>query len=448
MAPRAHRGILQYIVSPYGLAAASYLFFLFCCLLPPVWYKHHLNEPDLMFMDVTTILFYSLCVVCFLAGVRLVDGWSHAELVPEPQIETTVSPIRFVLVPVLITLTSCCVSIVLVMRNYPALVQALLSQSGKDIKGTDVGRIMPLSTANMWLLGIIWWATWRSRQLGIGGYRGRLLRLVLYIATLATIIGATLKLTRGELMLIVMSVATVYLLRRSIEREANFAFAARYSMVITACVLVLFFLFSFARGSDWNELLSSAGGNTGNALVTNLLTYTASSYNRLAALLHHRLRYPYAGRGIYLCAFLNGGHTFNRVIPFNKTLGWPDFNDVWQSEFGAAWKAGLNGTAITAGTFGYIFSELGWYAPLFVFAYGLMYGWVWRAVKMGKVFGVVLYPWFAFCILNWFGTNFLLDNKILIFFLTFLLLGAYERLYLRPRASAETAIPAMLHTSL
>jgi hypothetical protein len=83
-----------------------------------------------------------------------------------------------------------------------------------------------------------------------------------------------------------------------------------------------------------------------------------------------------------------------------------------------------------------------------VFVYGLMYGCVWRSVKMGKVFGVVLYPWFAFCILNWFGTNSLLDNKILIFFLTFLLLGAYERLYLRPTARAETAIPAMLHTSL
>src|SRR5690348_760342 len=270
MVLRAHRGILQYIVSPYGLAAASYLFFLFCCLLPPVWYKHHMDEPDLMFMDVTTILFYSVCVVCFLAGVRLVDGWSSAELVPEPEIETTVSPIRFVLVPVLITLTLCCVSIFLVIRNYPMLVQALLSQSGKDIKGTDMGRIMPLSTVNMWLLGIIWWATWRSRQLGIGGFRGRLLRFVLHVATLATIVGATLKLTRGELMLIVVGVAIVYLLRRTVEREVNFAFAARYGIAITACVLVLFFLFSFARGSDWNELLWSKGGNTGNALVTNL----------------------------------------------------------------------------------------------------------------------------------------------------------------------------------
>jgi hypothetical protein len=42
-----------------------------------------------------------------------------------------------------------------------------------------------------------------------------------------------------------------------------------------------------------------------------------------------------------------------------------------------------------------------------------------------------LYPWCGFCILFWFGTNALLDTKLVVFLLVALLLSAYERLVVR-----------------
>jgi hypothetical protein len=189
----------------------------------------------------------------------------------------------------------------------------------------------------------------------------------------------------------------------------------------------VFLLFSSIRGSDPD------------VFVRDLCAYTLSGYNRIAAIVHGRLHYPHAGHGVYVLNFIAFNNRLNSVIPLREIFRWPAFLDVWQSEFSATWSAGLNGLAIYSGAFGYMFAELSWFSPLLTFTYGLMYGWVWIMLKRGATIGIVLYPWFAFCILFWFGTNYLLDNKGFVLLLIALALAGYERLASRPALCPGTS---------
>src|SRR4051794_38417753 len=64
--------LLNNAVSPFGLAFLSYAFFLFSCLIPPSIYQRYMMEPDFMFLDPATILFYTLSVASFLIGAGLI----------------------------------------------------------------------------------------------------------------------------------------------------------------------------------------------------------------------------------------------------------------------------------------------------------------------------------------------------------------------------------------
>lgn len=231
---------------------------------------------------------------------------------------------------------------------------------------------------------------------------------------------------------IIAGSAVVYLLAKIRNKPLTGRFILLYAGAAAVAVTGLFLLFSVLRGSGSERFL------------TDLVAYTISSYNRLSAVIHGRLVYPYAGHGIYLWSFLGFNNMINAVIPFRDWFHWPTFLQVWQSEFDANWNAGLNRFSIWSGAFGYIFSEIGWLSPLYLLLYGMLYGLVWRAVKRGKLLGIVLYPWFAFCILFWFGMNYLFDNKLVVLLLDVSLLGAYEHVMLRrpilPRIPANPAV--------
>src|SRR5271156_4754881 len=89
---------IRNVVSPYGLAMISYAFFLFACLIPPSVYSHYMMEPDLMFLDPASILFYTLCVASFLAGAWFVR-WLLPSSFPGRRVETRISPTVFLMVP-------------------------------------------------------------------------------------------------------------------------------------------------------------------------------------------------------------------------------------------------------------------------------------------------------------------------------------------------------------
>jgi hypothetical protein len=191
----------------------------------------------------------------------------------------------------------------------------------------------------------------------------------------------------------------------------------------------LFFGIAFLRGVDsWDDQ------------VHTLIGYTAASYNRLAAVVNGTLRYPFADRGLYLSAFVSFNHTWNQLVPLARLMNWPSQLEVWGAEFGAVTRAGLDGTLIWSGAFGYIFSDLAWFSFPFIFGYGILYGLAWNWIKRGKVLGVVLYPAFAYCALLWVAANSLLDSQRVVLLVAALILAGYERVFVRSTRNEPAAV--------
>jgi hypothetical protein len=140
------------------------------------------------------------------------------------------------------------------------------------------------------------------------------------------------------------------------------------------------------------------------------------------------MRYPYGGSGVYLSNFLAYNNFFNHIIPLRNLMGWPEYLELWNSEFQAPALAGLRSDLIWSGVFGYLFSDFGWMTPLILIAYGVLYGFVWRSFRAGRTIGICLYPWLAFNCLCWFSSNMIFDARFPFFLAAGLLLVAYQKL--------------------
>jgi hypothetical protein len=117
----------------------------------------------------------------------------------------------------------------------------------------------------------------------------------------------------------------------------------------------------------------------------------------------------------------------------------PDFFIWWRSEFNSVAIAGLDSSWIFSGTFGDIFIEFGWFAPLYVFGYGLLYGLVWNWMKRNRMIGIILYPYLAYCVLFWFTTNALFDTDFAALVADVAILALYERIFMNMRQSSARA---------
>jgi hypothetical protein len=406
--------ILRHVASPYGLAAISYAFFLLAWGFPPKVYNRIMSEPDYMFLDLATFSFYGLCFLSFVLGVAYIDILLPRKELALNKIKTKISPFKFLSLPVFIALVICIVSCVLLLREYPLLVAAITSRMGSAVKESGIGLHSPLGLANTWLIGILWWAIWRRNEVIPKGKAASVFNFIFMAGLALCIFMPAIKVSRGELMPTFFGTGVIAILAGQAKGNLRNRHIVISGIILFSILAGIFILFSFIRGSD--------------DLWSTLIGYTIASYNRLSALVQNKFRYPYAGHFVYLCGFLHGNNMLNAVIPLRHLFGWPDFMTLFQSEFKAVASSGLNGNLIWSGTFGYIYSELRWFSVIHVFLLGLLYGYIWNLLKRGNTFGIILYPWFAFCTLFWFGTNYLFDNKCLVLFLAALLLYLYERM--------------------
>jgi hypothetical protein len=421
--PRLFNRPVNNVASPYGLAMISYAFFLFACLIPPSIYTDYMMERDLMFLDPATILFYTLCVASFMAGVWVM-GWLFPSRFVEPKFRTRISPTLFLMAPLMVGILATTGTLFLLLIYHPEIVFLLLTAQGQQLKETvafDVATSVNL--APLALTAIVWWAYWRSFDLRLQGWKTRWLKPALVIAVLLLIVTSTLILSRDILVMPLCGLAILYVIRRSTDTPFSFRFVLRTGAPIAISFAVLFFGFAFLRGSD--SLAEQ---------IHELFGYTVASYNRLAAIVNGELRFPFAGRGLYVSAFVAFNHTFNRIFLLNNYMNWPDPLGIWGSEFEAVTRAGLDGHLVWPGAFGLIFSDFGWFSVPFLFGYGIVYGLVWNSIKLGKTLGVVLYPCLGFCVLFWIGSNALLDSQRAVLLVAAMAIVAYELIFVRKLA--------------
>lgn len=414
--------ILDNIVSPYGLAAFSCIVFLISCLIPPSLYSHYISEPDLMFLDPVTILFYGECVAAFIAGVSLIAWLNPSKSVGNVQFKTKISPTVFILIPITLGLAITIISDVRLIRSSPTILLFLFAQQGQDLKNDIAFNVEGNVTLPFVVLtAIVWWAFWRFSDLEFRGRRRVFILTIWWIALILVVISTVLTLSRSLLMLAICGLAILYVMKKTLKRQVNLRFVIKGGAAIACCTALPFFAFSFLRGSNsWDDQ------------VYLLIGYTFASYNRLAAVVNGTLRAPLIDRGIHLSGFFAFNQTFNKFIPLNKIMGWRDHLDIFDSVFSAVSAVGLDGHLVWPGAFGDIFFSLGWFSCFFVFGYGLLYGVVWNSIRRGKALGIVLYPNFGFCILFWLGSNQLLSSDSAVLLVSSLLIVAYEMILMTP----------------
>jgi hypothetical protein len=418
---------LRNIVSPYGLALFSYCVFLFGCAIPPSVYRAFMHEPDLMFLDARIMLFYTLCVAAFLAGVWCFEGLFGRGRTRLQKLEVHGSSARTLLLPLAVGIALSILSSVLLVTKNPTLLVLLTAQQGGELRGQDGSGLEfdgTLRSAVFFLIGVVWWVFWRSREVGLTRRQGHWVNAGIWFGLFTVFVSSSLTISRQPFVVAISGIAILYVLRKTIDGQLTWPFILKVTAIIVCAGALFFFLVSWFRG-----------GSLENGQFEALVGYTIASYNRLAALLDGRLRYEFAGKGIYLSNFLLFNNTFNRVVPVGKLMDAPDYFNWWASDFAAVGKAGLDGSMIYCGLFGDIFVEFGWFAPLYVLGYGLLYGFTWKKMREGSLFGILLYPYFAHLITFWFGTNALLET------LTFALLGDAALLSLYERVCRFGPIP-------
>lgn len=412
------------MISPYGLALVSYAIFLFACLIPPSVYTHYMQEPDLMFLDPATILLYTLSVTAFIAGAIFIQ-WLFPQKAGRCILTPKVSPSLFLLLPLLCSVAVTVAAVVALVKSNPILLAALMSQKSgvKETMESDaVGRIILIP---LQLAGVTWWTYSRYKLLEMRVRGRRAVKLVLLVALLTLLTSAVCMLNRSILMIPLCGLVILYVEAHNSTSGKSMAPLLKTGAIAAICVPLLFMAFSFLRGTKgWDDQVNA------------LLGYTIAGYNRMAAVVNGQMRYPFAGSGVYLSSIV----AHNSFLPFSKTLDMPDPGNVWGSEFQAVTLAGLDNRMIWAGTFGYLFSDLGWLCPFFVFGYGLLYGLIWKLFGRGNIIGVVLYPWFGFCIAFWFGTNYLLESPLEVFVAVAIVLFLYEALLTRRERDSTSLV--------
>ena len=426
---------IRNLASPYGLAIASYLIFLVGWLFPPSIYTNYIHEPDLMYLDPLTLAYYTICVLTFMLGVRASSYIPVSTTQPYP-FRSTPSLFYF-LTPVFLG----SVFTLLYLNKLGGkidFVSLLASQQGQTIKlamhsGTvQEGR---WAVSVIILSGILWWALYRARQFKLQGSKRNIFYLVFGCSVAINVATCVAAVDRTDLMPLLagLFVIALYFILRVANVKPFQIFMTGFLSV--GGLVAAFVALSFLRG-----------GNKSHTLLASVMGYTIVSYNRLAALLAGTMHYVYGGSGAYLVAYLVETKTLDSIFHFHQNLGWPSQSILWDSEFGSTMAAGLNPVYIWSGLFGYLYSDLAWGALLYVVILGIIVGFVWSRFKAGKTMGLVLYPWMAFCILFWVGSNIIFNGGFAVLVELTILLTMYDSVMLpRPfRARDSHLLPGDL----
>lgn len=402
------RRLLISLLSPTGLALISYAFFSICIVIPPRVYEAVMSESDRMFLDPAAYLFVTVCVLSFGVGILLTRRLSFDHGLSRPIRALSRSAI---LLPLIAATSISLLSLSILLQNNPNLLLGWFIDAAEVKRNLDttgaLTQALPLQFA------LCWWGLWRlmERETALGR-PDKTLRLILGGALLLAVATAVMKVARYNLMPGLFGVILIYLTFKSKNMRMSAKKILTFLVLALLILLGLFLLFSWLRGSEGQFII-----------FRNLIGYTAASYNRLPAILNGDIQFPYGGSGTYAFRFLGDTPLLHRWID----LGLPKSVDVWRSEFPAVAKAGLDKRYIWSSAFGYVYSDLGWFTTLYFFFIGAVATPLWRGLIKGRAASILLYPWFAFSILFWFGSNLVAYPNIVTLTGAAILISFYER---------------------
>lgn len=400
-------------LSPVGLALFSYGIFFGSTLIPPSAYESIMLEPNAIFLNPAAHLFVAACVISFAVGALIAARIKFFRRKhPRPPLSRTA-----IVIPVALASALNLLSVSILLRNNPSLMTAWLFDAAafKNELDTTGG----LSEALPLLFAVSWWSFWRLLEKEhVTERRDWPLRLMVGLAFMLAVVTSVIKVARYDLLPGVFGFFLIYIIFKF--KHASLPLRKYAVLLAQAGVALagLFIAFSYLRGND-----------TSSDLVNSIAGYTVASYNRLALVLSGDIRFPFGGTGTYAFRFLDHIPLLSRWIDLGDALGMPSSETVWLSEFPAVFQAGLDGRYIWASSFGYLYLDIGLFTFFYLFITGMLMGFFWKSILDGHSVGVILYPWFAFSVLFWFGSNFLAYPRLITLSATALLFSAYEPMF-------------------
>ena len=419
---KTKRHLVQNIGSPYMMALLSYTVFLLAWMFPGPVYTAFLHEPDLLCFDPLTFAYFTACLIAFLLGVYSADYFRGK---PQPAAEVSIAvrdPLFYLLMP-LTTATIFCGLFVKEASAHINFVALLQSQQAQVIKAAQVsgqaytGKLLysiPLLT------GTVWWALYRSGEVRLEGIDRWVFRAVFTCAIVVGIVAFCSGADRGNQLIFIVGAIVVSLYRRFLGKGMSFGRLLITGAMSAGVVLTVFLALAYMRGIS-----------TVNSLTASFMGYSIASYNRQAALLGGQMTYTYHGTGVYLAPYLLDRAKLNSILPIAQFMGWPTFIDVWHSEFRSVAAAGLNPTYIWSGEFGYLYSDLGWGALVYLFLVGIMVGYAWSRFKAGGSIALMVYPFTTSWILLWVSSMSLFDHPLVELLEVGIVLMLWDNLWIR-----------------
>ncbi len=369
-----------------------------------------------MFGNFETLGYMTLCIVAFLGGALAVQQTTYKMRISQQISLFKWSAYYLAALPFLIiSILGSIVSIRVYLAVLP-LDQILVALTGhgsllyataglkSDISGSGISWVAAVTTASCS------WSLWLWLQRSGNRARRLVLGLMLSGAILSQFFASLLTLTRTPILILLMSLGVVWLLDLSYRGKLN---VRRSTFIVIVGLLAGLLLFG---GVEQGR--STPTGNKGNFIVS-LVGYFPGAYNRLAAILDHKLLLDNAGSSYYI---LNGIWLFPGASAFNlietgKSWGLnlpSDSYSNWIKSFQTTRNAGLNGGLTWTTAYGAVAAETGWWGIVFFALYGAVSQLIWRMFLQGHQFGVIIYPIFAVAQLQWHATLFVMRRETFI----------------------------------
>ncbi|KAF6512380.1 hypothetical protein GS8_679 [Geobacillus stearothermophilus] len=316
----------------------------------------------------------------------------------------------------------CAINIILIINTISSIgIDALISltegsgsgsylrmQVNEVIANGRFGWVLPFSMA------ILLWSYWNIFNKDYDFKKNGL--VILFILTcLIYLVSSMLTLTRGPIFNFVITIGSILFLIKSKQNELNISFVLK---TIPTRIVILFGVFYIIQAirtgmENTNENHSS--------IIDTLMGYFPASYNRLAAILSGVLVMPNSNTAYYTSQFLWDFPFLSRILGLYQigrdiglNLPTSAFSN-WLEQFWAVEFAGLNSMYIWPTTFGFVYSDFGWYSVLWFAFYGVLCGFTYVQFLKRNIFGIIIYPYVVLSIVEWWGTVVIASRDILIY---------------------------------
>jgi hypothetical protein len=389
-------------ISPGFWMIPSLVLFAICVVYPPERYTEYLGDRNYIFLNPRAVGFTLLCVASTLIGMA-----TYSRLFPLVN-ESDCRQSRDLPQPGLTEVALACVLIcgnlyVLRVLWHTGLLSSFLDtvrgheQFGLHFETTittlDPANLSSISLASVAFLPWLYHVCLNARGRLVP--RDRLVLAVLFWGLFLTYAATVTPLgRRNELMRPILGIFLVWFLHRSLQGRMTRKLVLTMLSAFVAFGLSLFVVVWIARSG------ALSGAVDTDELYTETLGYCVAPYNQQAALIDGVLKFPGTGKGFNWCQWLWKFPVLQNFVDPQALLGeLPPYGVYERLE---ALKA--NGfepryTALSA--FGNSYVDFGWFGFLPFLLYGFVGAFTWRRFVQGEPAGLLIYPMFAYSILEW-----------------------------------------------